>query len=147
MEPSTPIPAYNGYKTAGKNASNNPTKKEPKIAPLHPPVELPNTPAAPPEKKQICAAGMMTTGKLKLAIKRIASNPAAYEDKNPTNTAVGANGKIVGTSNAGLELGINFSEIDTKAAVISARNILTPVIKMDIPAANVNACTKGYTNQ
>lgn len=112
---------------------------DPTTAPRHPPVEFPNTPAVPPEKKQMCAAGMITTGNLRATIKNTPINPAVYEDKKPTITAVGANGKTVGTSNAGREFGINFSEIETKAAVISDRNIRTPVIKIDIPAVNVNA--------
>ena len=82
---------------------------------------------------------MITTGNLSATIIKTPISPAAYEDKNPTITAVGANGNTVGTSRAGRELGINFSEIETKAAVISPKNIRTPVIRIDMPAANVKA--------
>ena len=104
-------------------------------------------PAVPPEKKQICAAGIMTMGKWNMTIMTIAINPAAYELRKPTKTAVGANGKIVGTSSAGRDPGINLSEIATNAAVISAKNIRTPVIRTEMPAVKVNAWIRGKTNQ
>ena len=52
----------------------------------------------------------------------IAARPPTNAPTKPINTAVGANGKIAGQSTAGLEFGIYFSEIATKAAVISAIN-------------------------
>ena len=52
----------------------------------------------------------------------IAARPPKNDPTNPINTAVGANGKIAGQSTAGRELGMNFSEIPTNAAVISAMN-------------------------
>ncbi|MNI67158.1 hypothetical protein D3C73_1227730 [compost metagenome] len=53
VAPSIPSVPYTGYSIVGKKASNNPATNDPKRAPLHPPDELPNTAAVPPEKKQI----------------------------------------------------------------------------------------------
>lgn len=95
------------------------------------------------------AAGIITTGNIlgNDAIIAIANRPAAYADINPIITAFGAYGNTVGTSSAGREPGIYFSEMITNAAVISAKNIRTPDINIDIPATNVNASISGKTNQ
>lgn len=141
------MPENTGYRIVGKKANKRPTTNEPATAPLQPPVEFPKTAAVPPEKKAIWAAGIITTGKWNRTINRTPTKPAEYAHKKPTITAVGANGKTVGTSNAGREFGINFSEIDTNAAVISAKNMRTPVINIDIPAVNMNAWINGNTSQ
>ena len=137
--PVKPMLENTGYKIVGKTVNKIPTTNAPAIQPFHPPVELPNTPAVPPEKKHICAAGMITIGLLKIIINTIHNNPDIYALKKPSNTAVGAKGKILGQSKAGLEFLIYFSDIDTNSAVISPINKRTPVINVYIPAVNMNA--------
>lgn len=62
-------------------------------------------------------------------------------------TALGAKGKMAGQSTAGRALGTSFSEMPTKAAVISAMNWRTPKIRTDMPAANLRPARKGQSHQ
>ena len=111
-----------GKSTKGNAVSKIPPKKDAMIAPFNPPLIEPKTPMVPPEKKAIPAAGKSTTGEPIAAMANVAVNPPINEVIKPTGTMVGAYWKNTGTSTAGIDPGIYFSEIATKAAVNSAIN-------------------------
>ena len=100
-------------------------KAEPNTAPLLPPVELPKTPEAAPQKKCPTTPGMITVV-CKPIIANMDSVPTKKLTKKPINTALGAYGKTIGTSNAGLESGTSFLAIPWNAGTISANTIRTP---------------------
>ena len=88
------VPVYpkllsDGNNNAGKNVIKRPFANAPNIAPLLPPVALPNTPAVAPQKK--CGT---TPGKITGAFNAININiptiPPTKLDKNPIKTAFGA---------------------------------------------------------
>ena len=61
-------------------------------------------------------------GLWKATMRAMATRPPRNEPMKPMMTASGANGKMAGQSTAGRASGMSFSEMPTKAAVISAMN-------------------------
>ncbi len=108
------------------------------MAPIRPPVAFPKTPAAAPVKKWGTRPGTMTFNPMSGSA-NMDSNPAKKLNKKPIITAFGANGKIVGQSNAGFAFGTSLSAIPLNAGIISAMSIRTPAKIIYTPAAKVMA--------
>ena len=137
----TPTLPNTGNKATGKNDIMIPFTNDPTIAPLLPPVELPNTAEVAPKKKCGTTPGIIITSPIAPSA-NIEINPPMKELINPINTAFGAYANTIGQSNAGLEFGTNLSEIPLNAGTISARTNLTPFCININPAEKVNACIK-----
>src|SRR5690606_19836732 len=76
----------------------------------------------------------------------LSTRNTTVDAKKPSITAVGANGKTVGTSRAGRAPGISFSLMPLKAGTISARNMRTPKSRTAMPAAKRSADTMPHTH-
>src|SRR5690606_34705170 len=86
--------------SAGPIARKRPVTAPPTRAPLPPPKAWPRTRAPPPGKKSNIIGGTRTNHPA-AANTPISPRNTAVDAKKPSITAVGANGKTVGTSRAG----------------------------------------------